>query len=315
MPNLSYVCLGGAGNHPDEPASREVYLDIELLGALAPGARQVVIFARNTWEGWLEAMAAAAHSREIGATIISTSWGSPEGRHRPDVQKQMDGLLADAAARGVTVIGASGDLGATDGSSDGSLQVDFPACSPYVLGAGATSLRLNPNGSIAEQTVWNDPGRGQASGGGYSRHYPAPDYQIDALTRVGKDPGTCGRGVPDVAGVGDFRTGWLTYVPPGGWRSSGGTSAAAPFWAAVIALLAEGLGERHLGLINPHLYELAGTDAFDDIISGNNILPGESAGYSAGPYWNPCTGIGAPDVLRLLTALIKRFNDLDRDPH
>lgn len=195
---------------------------------------------------------------------------------------------------GVTVLAASGDNGASDGDSDGSLTVDFPASSPYVLGCGGTKLKISGNGIGSEQ-AWNELSAGEgATGGGVSEVFALPTYQQSA--GVPKAPnGFIGRGVPDVAGNADPESGYNVVVD-GSQTVIGGTSAVAPLWAGLLALINQSLG-NNVGYVNPLLYAANAKGGFHDITSGTN------GNYSAGPGWDACTGLGSPNGTALLNAL------------
>lgn len=287
-PKVTAVGVDGATNVPGgDPsgADGEVLLDIEVAGALAPKADIVVYFAPNTDDGFVDAVATAAHATPT-PTAMSISWGQSEDQWTAQARAAFDDALVDAAALGVTVTAAAGDNGSSDGATDGADHVDFPAASPHVLACGGTSLRATGS-AIASETVWNNgAGRG-ATGGGVSRTFERPAWQsaIDA-------PGG-GRGVPDVAGNADPATGYEVLVD--GVRSViGGTSAVAPLYAALAARLAESLGAP-LGLVQPKLY--AAATAFRDITEGDN------GSFSATPGWDACTGLGSPNGRALLQAL------------
>ena len=175
---------------------------------------------------------------------------------------------------------------------DGHEHVDFPASSPYVLACGGTSL-IASNGTIGKEVVWNN-NDGWATGGGISVIYPPPDYQKSSVTNKQ------GRAVPDVSGNADGDTGYNVSVD-GEDAVIGGTSAVAPLWAALVAILNQGLN-THIGFINPLLYTKA-SSAFHDIKSGNNDTAG-NGNFSAGTGWDACTGLGSPDGKKILSALI-----------
>jgi kumamolisin len=195
---------------------------------------------------------------------------------------------------GVSICVASGDNGATDGVSDGQDHVDFPASSPSVIGCGGTLLEASGN-KIAEEDVWNNSSSGGgATGGGVSEFFALPSWQQSAKVPAAPN-GFVGRGVPDVAGDADPDSGYEIVVD-GQQEVVGGTSAVAPLWAGLIALMNQKLG-KPVGYLNPLLYGASVEATFHDITSGNND------GYSAGPGWDPCTGLGSPDGAKLLTAL------------
>jgi len=141
----------GDPNGPDG----EVMLDIEVAGAVAPGAKIVVYFAPNTDAGFLDAVNTAIHDTLNKPSAVSISWGGAESGWTNQAMQAMDQAFQDAAAFGVTICCASGDNGSTDGVDDGLLHVDFPASSPYAVACGGT--RLEGSGStITNEIVWNE---------------------------------------------------------------------------------------------------------------------------------------------------------------
>lgn len=299
-PRITAVGVDGAKNVPGKDpggADGEVLLDIEVAGALAPGASLVVYFAPNTDAGFLDAVTAAAHASPI-PTALSISWGQQEDAWTGQARQAMDQAFADAAALGVTVCVASGDDGSADRATDKRPHVDFPAASPHALACGGTTLQLNPtSGAITLETVWHHRGHG-ATGGGVSDTFPMPVWQQHAGVPAGPG-GHAGRGVPDVAGNADPGTGYQVLVD-GTPQVIGGTSAVAPLWAALVCRLAEALG-RPLGLLQPALYAAAPAGhtapGLRDITQGNN------GAFKAGPGWDACTGLGSPDGIALLALL------------
>jgi kumamolisin len=289
-PKVTAVSVDGATNSPGDPngADGEVGLDIEVAGSIAPGANIAVYFTTNTSQGFLDALTTAIHDTANGPpSVISISWGSPESNYTAQSLTAFDNACQSAAALGITITVASGDDGSSDGGSGNN--VDFPASSPHVLGCGGTQLVASGN-SISEEVVWDDlANQGGASGGGVSSVFPLPSWQANA--NVPKAPTSAGgRGVPDVAGDAAPESGYnVTF--DGQSEVVGGTSAVAPLWAALIALLNQQRGSN-LGFINPTIYASAET-GFNDITSGNN------GSYSAGPGWDPCTGLGSPNGAQL----------------
>ncbi len=299
-PVVRAVGVDGGVNKPGadpQGADGEVLLDIEVIGALAPKADIVVYFAPNTDAGFLDAISDAAHATPA-PVALSISWGQSEDAWTVQARTAFDQALADAAALGVTVTVAAGDDGSTDRATDGKSHVDFPASSPHALACGGTRLLADPaTGAVTAETVWdNGVGKG-ATGGGVSDAFGLPTWQ--ATVGVPTRAGALGRGVPDVAGVADPQTGYQVRVD-GRDLVIGGTSAVAPLWAALLARLAQSTGRR-FGLLQPALYASvpAGTVAagFRDITTGSN------GAYTAGPGWDPCTGLGVPDGTALLTTL------------
>ncbi|KAA9148803.1 S8/S53 family peptidase [Amycolatopsis acidicola] len=288
-PEVTAVSVDGGLNSPSgdpNSADGEVLLDIEVAGALAPKARQVVYFAPNTDQGFLDALSTAVHADPAPAAV-SISWGAPEDQWTEQARTAFDAALADAAALGVTVTVASGDNGSSDAENDGKPHADFPASSPHALACGGTTL------TDSSEVVWNNGSSGGATGGGVSAYFELPDFQRDAGVPQRAD-GKTGRGVPDVAADADPATGYQILVD-GQSLVFGGTSAVAPLWAALLARFAQALG-KPLGLVQTTLYGEAKA-AFKDITSGDN------GAYQAKAGWDPCTGLGAPDGEALLAAL------------
>ncbi len=301
-PTVTAVPVDGADNQPGQDpngADGEVLLDIEVAGALAPGAQILVYFAPNTDAGFLDAVAAAAHAGPAPAAI-SISWGQSEDDWTQQARTAFDDALADAATLGVTVTVAAGDDGSTDRADDGKAHVDFPAASPHALACGGTRLTADTStGTVSAEVVWNNgAGRG-ATGGGVSGTFPLPDWQSTIGVPKGAESGRTGRGVPDVAGVADPQTGYKVRVD-GKDLVIGGTSAVSPLWAALVARLVQATG-RPLGLLQPALY---GSVAPGAVAPGfRDVTEGDNGAYKAGPGWDACTGLGVPDGTALLAAL------------
>jgi kumamolisin len=294
-PTVTAVGVDGGQNAPgvDQNADGEVMLDIEVVGATAPGAQIAVYFAPNTDQGFIDALSSAVHDATHKPSVVSISWGQSEDAWSAQARTQMEQILTEAGAMGVTVTVAAGDNGSSDNVSDGQQHVDFPASAPHALACGGTSLHLSGT-QISSESVWNDPGDG-ATGGGVSRQFPLPSYQSAAHVPDNVDTGSPGRGVPDVCGDADPQSGYKIRVD-GTDESIGGTSAVAPLWAGLIARLNQQLGAP-VGFVQPRLYPLLGTGAFHDISQGSN------GSYSAGPGWDACTGLGSPDGTALASAL------------
>jgi kumamolisin len=275
-----------------------VLLDIEMLGALAPGAAQYVYFAPNTDQGFVDAVTTAVHATPTPAAV-SISWGGPEAQWTSQAMTALDSAISDGAALGVTVCVAAGDNGSSDGVSDGQPHVDFPASSPNALGCGGTTLEGNTTtGAVTSETVWNDGSSGGATGGGVSVTFPLPTWQASAGVPASPSGGT-GRGVPDVAGNADPNTGYQVLAD-GQQQVVGGTSAVAPLWAALTCRLVQSLG-KPLGLMQEALYQ--GVQPAGPVAGLRDITQGNNGNYSAGPGWDACTGLGVPEGTALLSRL------------
>jgi kumamolisin len=306
-PLVSSVSVDHAGNDPTgaDSADGEVMLDIEVAGAVAPKASYVVYFAPNNGDqGFLDAISAAIHDAERKPNVISISWGGPENSTDQQGIDAFHELFVAAAAAGITICVASGDHGTADEDSnhwDGKIHVDHPAVDDLVLACGGTQI---DNGS---DVVWNDGtpfdasvpgGGGWASGGGISEIIPMPGYQSGANLPVSLNTGTTGRGVPDIA---MSATNYFTRVD-GSEGPSGGTSAVAPLMSALIALLNQAK-QKPVGFLNPFLYANVNKGVVHDVTSGTNAINNTVQGYSAGPGWDACTGLGTPDGTAILNNL------------
>src|SRR4051794_1778329 len=291
-PGVTSVGVDGAGNSPDGPngADGEVALDIEVIGSVAPGAAISVYFAPNTDAGFLDAIDRAAGE----CTVISISWGQAEDEWAAASRSSFDLVFQDAAKADVTVTAAAGDRGSGDGVGDGQSHVDFPASSPNILGCGGTRIAAS-GGRLTSEVVWNEDADTSATGGGVSRFFALPGYQDGAGVPDPADTGRPGRGVPDVSGDADPATGYEVRVD-GQELVFGGTSAVAPLWAGLIALVNQQRGSA-VGFANPRLYAAG---VLRDVSSGDN------GAYRAAAGWDACTGLGSPDGAKVLAALRDR---------
>lgn len=306
-PAIRTVEIDGTGNAPGpateapNPLDVEAVLDVQVAGALAPGAQLVNYFAPNTESGTLDALRAAVHDTPT-PTAISLSWGASEEGNSQQFIAAMEDIFMEAAALGITVCAASGDAGSGNGVHDGGSHVNYPASSPHVLAVGGTTLIADPStGTIQSETAWNS-GASRATGGGVSVVFDLPSWQEQAGVpdRFGK--GEKGRGVPDVAANADGMTGYQILLH-GNTAFIGGTSPATPLWAALVCRMAQALGRR-IGLLQPLIYRDLEpgkvTAGFRDVVDGDN------GDYAAAPGWDPNTGLGSPDGTALLHALHER---------
>ena len=306
-PKITAVSVDGVSNQPQPGGNSpdaEVDLDIEVAGAVAPGAQIAVYFAPWTEQGWVDALSTAVNDTLHKPSVISVSWGFAEGNDIWSAQaiQAVDQSLEAAAAMGITVCVASGDDGSRDEIDDGLAHVDFPASSEYVLGCGGTTLE-GAGSQISSEVVWNEGDSGGATGGGISDNIAIPSWQKSANIPPSVNPGRhVGRGVPDVAGNADPNTGFQ-IISDGLQGVVGGTSAVAPLWAGLIARINQQLG-KPVGLLNPLIYgSTISGPGFRDITSGNNDITGEIGGYDADSGWDACTGWGSPNGAALAAAL------------
>ena len=298
----------------------EVDLDMQTLLGMLPGLANLFVYeAPNTSTGyndeWMRIL-----SDDI--PIVSTSWGLCEpDLSATDIAAEQQ-LFIQASTQGQTLLAASGDNGAYD-CGDGTLAVDDPASNPYMTGVGGTHLTINNTNTYNSESAWSNAPSGTAgSGGGISQLWSMPSYQsgpgvINSFSSGLPCHATgvqhC-REVPDIAMNADPNIGYVVYctISASGCSSNspfievGGTSAAAPMWAAVIALAdqyALAHGKYNLGFLNPMLYTLLASNtlyshAFHDITSGTNLYYPATAGYDM------ATGMGTPNAYGFITAAV-----------
>jgi kumamolisin len=316
--------LGGSGAVPtvnvinveDLPASQakdpdgtgETMLDVEVVAAVVPKAAIRIYVAPFTEKGWIANLDAALQDK-TAPTVISISYSFPEGM-KPWTQQAVDQVndsLKELANAGITVCVSSGDDGSSDGETDGLAHVGFPATSPYVLAVGGTSL----NRHSGTEVVWKEgdgvrADGGGATGAGVSAMNARPSWQSAFNIPSANPHAPAGRIIPDVCADAALNTGYRMYAS--GWQTVGGTSAATPLWAALIARLQQ-LGKK-IGFLTPRLYaptlntngKPLGAVACRDITSGSNAS-GKAEGYSAGPGFDAASGWGSPNGQNFLNAL------------
>ncbi len=297
-PKIVAVPVDGGRNkpRPDDGANGEVALDIQVCGGVAPGAAIAVYFAANTDAGFVDAISHAVHDAANKPSVVSISWGAVESAWTQQALDSMNGALQDAAALGVSVFVASGDNLATDGVDDGHAHVDFPASSPWAIGCGGTVIDV-ANDAITSESVWNDGVSGD--GGGISDVFAVPNFQRDTKLPPSVNDGKQRRGVPDVAGNAAPDSGYRIVVA-GENQVIGGTSAVAPLWAGLAALVNE-RAAKPVGFFLSKLY--AHGTWLREITRGDNNRNGGKIGYAAGAGWNACTGLGVPDGQALFAGL------------
>jgi hypothetical protein len=330
---ISYVRVdGGAGSGA---GSDEAALDIENLIGFAPRANVLVYQGPNAPTGVPGSGPYDVFSAIINqdrARVVSISWGQCEQQLGGLAEQAESVLFEQAAVQGQTLISAAGDNGAQDCDTGGAnsstgLAVDDPASQPDVVGVGGTTLQAA--GPPPTETVWNSGSGGPGGGGGgVSARWPMASDQLDTpgflhlRTTAARGP-TCGlprdrycRETPDVSADADPVSGYEVYwngadtVPePSGWQALGGTSAAAPLWAALFALAdaSPACAGSALGFAGPSLYRAAAGDYlgnFHDVTSGENDFAGTSGDrWPAGRGYDPASGLGTPNAAPLVTAL------------
>ena len=299
-------------HHDKEGWAGETTLDVQIIHSIAPKAKIIVLTSPVSET---EGVTGLPEFRQLEqyiidnhlGNVVSYSWGASEltltdEQGQQEIQKWNDLLQRASTQQKITHFSASGDNGATDyADKDGTKlatvpTTSFPSDSPWVVGVGGTTLKRI--GTALQETAWS------GSGGGFSRFYQTPDYQ-QSLATAQQKLFQNHRGVPDVAAEADPFTGLAIYQD-NFWTLGGGTSASAPVWAGIMAIGNQMAGHP-LGFINAALYKLSASDTylqdFRSITRGNNSS-GSVKGYSAGPGWNPVTGLGTPNAEKLLPDLI-----------
>jgi kumamolisin len=296
----------------------ETTQDICIASTAAPGASIAVYFTTYTQQGWFDLVERVAHPNpgDPVCSVLSSSFYISDGDDAKTLAnegistgwiKAATMAFHDAAMQCVTVCIASGDTGTDSKVGDGKAHVQYPASDPWVLSVGGTTVG-NVSGTTFSEYVWNDTFFGSlqgATGGGISDYFPLPSYQRHHHAHVppSLNDGHRGRGVPDVAANASPNSGYPMIV--GGSSFVGnGTSASAPLWAGLIAVINAALGED-VGFVNPALYTL-GSRVFRDIVgspgpadNGLNGVPG----YPAVKGWDACTGWGSINGKELLAGL------------
>lgn len=320
----------------------ETTLDVEYAHAIAPGANILLVETPTDEtlgvQGFPEIVKAENYviDHNLG-DVISQSFGAGEETF-PNAQSiySLRSAFVNALIHGVTVLGASGDGGATDVSVYDDALVNFfpfrvnswPSSDPLVTSVGGTQLHLDSDGNrIAPDNVWNDTallGSPAASGGGVSAVFRRPFYQADEVRLVGR-----WRATPDIsmsAAVDGAALIYLSFTNSAngasgaGWYLVGGTSEASPLFAGIVAIADQAAGHR-LGLLNPDLYALGDgpRSGIVDVATGNNSVtftqqvPGTPdygatytvQGYRSGPGYDLATGLGTIDARRLVTQLVR----------
>ncbi|MGA2217263.1 MAG: S53 family peptidase [Terracidiphilus sp.] len=281
----------------------ETGLDITVASAIAQGASIAVYFTGGDTQSIINALQLMIHPQtgDPQPTILSISYGwGPDDDSANSFTiaeyQQIDQLFQDAANLNITVLVSSGDSGAYI-ESKAEAQASYPATEPWVIACGGTTIG-NIQGSNFTEYVWNDVGAGGpgASGGGVSDNSTIgalPTYQAKAGVPNQIRTGKPGRGIPDIAGNASENAGYPQCIN-GQSQPVGGTSAVAPLYAGLIALINANMG-RSVGFINPTLYSLPAA-TFSNIVGppgpANNSY-GKVTGYPATGVWNACTGFGS----------------------
>jgi uncharacterized repeat protein (TIGR01451 family) len=293
---LTNVAIDGGVSTPGSGAG-EVSLDIEMVVSMAPGLSKIIVYEAPNPSPWVDLLSRMANDNL--AKQIGCSWGGGG----PDPSSEQ--IFLQMALQGQSFFNASGDSDAFTGA------IPFPSDSTNITQVGGTTLTTTgPGGSYVSETAWNwglVNGSYVGTSGGVSTTYAIPPWQqgIDMTANLGS---TTKRNVPDVALTGDN-----VYVIYGNGKTGafGGTSCAAPLWAAFTALInqqAAAGGQPPMGFLNPALYTIGKsnpnyTSIFHDVTSGNNFSAGSPTKFPATPGYDLCTGWGTPNGTNLINSL------------
>ena len=307
----------------------ETTLDVEWAHVFAPGAAillvETPVSETEGVQGFPEIVAAENFviDHELG-DVISQSFGATEETFpSPLAIFGLRGAFENAAEHHVTVLGSSGDAGATDFQLNLSdlytMRVNsWPSSDPLVTSVGGTQLTLDDAGNrLMPDVVWNDfiSAGGGAGGGGVSAVFERPEFQDEVRKVVGEF-----RGTPDISmsGACDGAVVFYYSFNPArvGYHLVCGTSESSPEFAGVVAM-ANQLAGRRLGHLGGRLYEL-GRHALVDVTQGNNTFgpfmnsDGKTytvTGYSAARGYDLASGLGTLDANKFVRALARKHDD------
>jgi hypothetical protein len=324
---LGYTNNGALVLNPPPGPILECNIDVCIAATSGQGANINVYFTDDSELGWDTFFDRATFPLpgDNPPSVLTASWVPSLLDDKGSIgdytiagtfANNLHGALKTAGARGITVFMAIGDWGSENDVGDGKCHISYPNGDPFVTACGGTilgSANPTPPGALYEYT-WSDgnvlasPFQGwsngfyyEATGGGVSDQFPRPPYQVHAgVLPISKNDGGIRRGLPDVAGM-VAMTGFV--IAGVGSQFGYGTSAVAPLYAGLIATINAFLG-RNAGFLNPTLYKY-GPRICNDIRFGNNdsSYPPDAPFYTAAVGWDPCTGWGSINGLRLLAAI------------
>jgi kumamolisin len=283
-------------NGPSTKLEEETTLDLELAGSQAPGANILMYIASSP--AFLNfTLTYAQIVIDDKADVMSVSWGLCE-EHTGWMQMMTESLIfREAAVQGIALFSSAGDNGAYDCGKKGpdpKWTVDYPSSSPHVTAVGGTSLYVKDS-VRTDETTW------EGGGGGVSSHWDRPVWQVAPTMPAGDK-----RVTTDISLNANPWTGYSFYFK-GKWMRIGGTSASAPEWASLWALVLEATGQR-VGSANFYVNKMGSLKEyhkyFYDVTQGNNGA-GVGPGYKAGPGWDTPSGWGTPDGAAVIDWMIQ----------
>lgn len=328
-PNIQNVNVDGnlaAGSGEGEAA-----MDLELIAGLAPKAQildyQADLQDSNTSfaQGLVDVFNRVAVDHKV--QVLSVSYGTSESTFTTSEMQAVNNSLRTLAAEGISVLISSGDCGAFSLRMHNIATASFPASAPYAIAVGGTYLQVNNNNARTSEVAWGGDDQAPVcqnewgSGGGVSENpnFTRPSWQVGSGTTTqyngmqavppvtlslsgNLQPVSAPNGLRQVPDVSAAAYPNIAIYYKGSWVGSGGTSAAAPIWAAGLLLVDQALMQHGKSLFGgvPGVYTLAnhpnGHHPFNDITSGNNLF------YTATPGWDYVTGWGSPnfnDILQI----------------
>ena len=317
LPKVVPISADGTAANAKDGAEGEVMLDVEVVAGACPKATIAVYFAHFSEKGWLTILDKALQDKDNNPRVLSVSWGFAEkaSTWTGAAMTQVNEALKEAAMLGVTVCVAAGDDGSSDAILDGHAHVDFPSSSPYALAVGGTTIPVK--GGAQPDVVWFEgdglrDDNGGSTGGGMSAVFPRPAWQQEINIQPVNPGAIVGRCVPDLAANADWNASPYLLVVDGSAQPNGGTSAATPLVAALIARINQQRDAANpVGYLTPLLYQAMpgakatiGAAGCTDIVSGSNTTA-KVGGFSAGEGYDACSGWGTPDGVALAQALAK----------
>jgi subtilase family serine protease len=325
-PRVDPIAMPSGNPNTAVPSNEEV-LDIEALASLAPRLQRITPIFVPLDQNFSHSFAlfmfgVLDRSRQGGRLpqVLSISDGVCEQQFTPDQLRLGQRMLREASALGITALAAAGDAGFL-GCETGGSGASFPNSSRFVTGVGGTDLMLDAGNEITDQVVWSTFATGGSeavgTGGGPSADFARPGFQTGPGIGPDLQAGKRTRLGPDVAAMASFTPGIATFNKgEQGWGADGGTSAATPLTAAMVALALEQerqAGRPPLGSLPPLLYELARGPDYDsifyDVTAGTSSRKPSSpvgmtpAGGAAQPGYDLATGLGSLDATAFADAV------------
>jgi len=298
----------GAAVTADNDWGGEPDLDVQMVHAVAPGAKIILITAASGYSDDLYAAVKYAY-QQPGVTAVSMSFGIP------DFDSTTDSIFKAAAQGGGAIaFASSGDAGNLGNSPN------FPASSLWAVAVGGTRINNVKWTSSASESGWQFSGGGTASG-------TTPTSWMTLMQTQSQLANS--RGVPDVSAVADFQNSALSIYSADQWGLTGGTSASAPLWAGFAALLGQSVGATNQSLLqklgSPQggfgqiVYQMAASSSASSLLyrpdsGSNNLTSTPCALCTASGTYNEVTGVGAPNVGNMVTYIGGNASALASDP-